>query len=83
MKFFDPPKLPWWRRWLSRIPLLGWIFRKRIRFTKLRPPLFKMSGGTLSGLRQPIKKIIESNSVKDVQDIDESWRRWRDRPGPR
>jgi hypothetical protein len=60
MTFFDPPKLPWWRRALTRIPLLGWLFRKRIKpFKKLSIPL----------MGKPLPKldtsIIERDSVKE------------------
>lgn len=77
-KFFDPPPPPpWWLRWLRRIPLLGRLFRKRVKFKKLAVPIFKVpkTKSELLAYRQPIRKIIENNSVKDVRCADKPWHR--------
>jgi hypothetical protein len=76
MKFFDPPKRVWWRRWLSRIPLLGRIWRIKVgEFKTLTFPICKappappMDYGPITKLNVPRTRIIEDNSLKDIRKI--------------
>jgi hypothetical protein len=80
MKFFDMPKPPWWRRILVRIPIFGRLFK--VKVGPFRKVTFPAVNNEIPALD---RSLITNSSVKDRgdDDIDEPWRRWRDRPGPR
>jgi hypothetical protein len=64
-------KLPWWRRWGMKIPVIGRLFRKRVKFKTVTAPLFRMDptqSGDLLKYRMPLHRILEDNSVKDIEE---------------